>query len=248
MELPNLFFNEKEKIYFYVNYNNAVVCNICKKKITSSLVYHLIWMRKRSYARIYHINCLGNVHVMGFVDEFKTCVLVKDIPNDSLPVFERRPSFVNKSELNTFQVSEIVKNSEAEIKDRTRIAKNKSQSIMPEFERNLLSFKKREEELGNSFFICRDIVRDKQLQLEYESREKSDDIKEAVQNIANKWKSAKNKEDKPKRELFYNEEPQPPLINEVEFIDNFYSVIKESKLLLSWQEEKNLLSDESDKV
>ena len=202
-------------------------------------------MKRASSVRLYHLNCLEKVHVFGFVDEFKTCALVNEIPKDSLPVFERRPSFVNKNELNTFQVSDILKNSQAEIKDRTRISKDPNQSIMPEYNQHYLLLQKKDEELGNSFFISKDIIKDKQLQIET-SNEDKDDTNKVIEEIINKDKQKKKKElseNKPKRELVYKEELDKDPIDELEFIDNFYSTLKQSKILLPSQEKKILSYD-----
>ena len=247
MELPRLFFNEKEKVYVYVDYNDNIICNVCDKEINSSLIYHVAWLKKKkSQVKLYHISCLESVSTRGFADEFKTCVLAKEVPKDALPVFERQPSFSHKGGLNTFQVSEICKNSEAEIKDRTRIARNPNQSIMPEYERNVLMFKKREEELGHSLFIWDDILADNRKQLRQEQKDdKNMSPQEVVNDIVNRDNKAKKSEIKLKRELFYKNEIIPPEMKTSIFIEEFYSVVKESKLLLPGQEERELLSDSS---
>ena len=117
---------------------------------------------------------------------------------------------------------------------------------MPEYERNVLMFKKREEELGHSLFIWDDILADNRKQLRQEQKDdKNMSPQEVVNDIVNRDKKAKKSEIKLKRELFYKNEIIPPEMKTSIFIEEFYSVVKESKLLLPGQEERELLSDSS---
>lgn len=172
MEKQKLFFSKKENVYYYVTYGELPSCEICHKEIDRILVYHTSWRKRSEEIRTYHIKCYHKIIPRGSIDEFKTCVVVDEMPEDIHPVFERRPVLANSGGSSTFEVFKLVKGSEAEIKDRTKFARDHGQWSFPCYKKNLKMFEQKEEELGFSGFILKDIQRDKIMQIEHENKRK----------------------------------------------------------------------------
>ncbi|HIG92783.1 TPA: hypothetical protein HA234_01135 [Candidatus Woesearchaeota archaeon] len=227
-----LFYSEKNEVYFYVTEGKFSLCKVCLKEIDKNLVYHTVWTKKNAEIRTYHVRCFEKIHNRGYIDEFKTCVVIDTIPEDSLPVFERRPALTNKNDLSTFNVSEITKNSEAQIIDRTKISKDPNQSKTIDFERNVLTYRKREEELGDSIFITYDKLRDKfQITKEHLKEEDNKDlsVKEKIEKDAQKINQKNEKN--PERKRLYADNISPEANREL-----FFENLKKLEILLPGQE------------
>ncbi len=253
MDTQKLFYLKKSEVYFYVASGDLPLCPACQKEIDKNLVYHTVWNKKEDDVRTYHVSCFKKIHPRGYVDEFKTCVVVNEIPEDSLPIFERRPSLINKNGLNTFNVSEITKGSEAQIIDRTRIANDPHQSKMLDFEQNLVEFEKREEELGDSLFIVNDKFKD-----EFQITKKDNfdatpennanlspgkNLKESVAKVINKLEEKKKTVI---RKRFYTGDLPKALDLEI-FMGVFFENLRKSVILLPGQEPLKKLSSENSK-
>lgn len=176
MENQRIFFSKKNNIYYYVTYGEFPNCNICHKEISRTLVYHTSWRKNSEEIRTYHIGCYQKISSRGLVDEFKTCAVIEQMPEEAHPVFERTPVLANANGASTFEVSKILKGSEAEVKDKTRVSKNQKQYLDPYYEKNQKMFKKKEEELGHSIFLLQDLRRDELLQIEHEKKKKERQI------------------------------------------------------------------------
>ena len=183
MENQRIFFSKKENVYYYVTYGEFPNCNACHKEVNRTLVYHTSWRKSGDEVRMYHIGCYQKISLRGVIDEFKTCVVTDKMPEEAHPVFERSPSLANSSGASTFEVSKILKGSEAEVKDRTKLAKDPNHCIEMHYEKNLKMFKKKEEELGYSNFLLQDLRRDELLQIEHENKRTENQINCKVTNI-----------------------------------------------------------------
>lgn len=176
MEKQKLFFSKKEKVYYYVTYGELSICDICDEEIDKILVYHASWRKRSAEIRTYHIKCYQKIFSRGHIDEFKTCVVIDEMPEDIHPIFERKPALANSAGTGIFETHKFKKGSEAEIKDRTRIAKDPHQSFSPNYNKNLKMFEKKEEEQGDSIFLLQDKQRDKFMQVEDEKKRKETQI------------------------------------------------------------------------
>lgn len=223
MQALKLFYCPKREVYFYVTEGNMPLCDACKEEITANLVYHTIWTKKRDDIRTYHLGCHEKIQPRGLADEFKICVVVDKAPEDTLPVFERKPHLTSGKGDSVFDIHKILKGSEAKIIDRTRISKDPNQSRTIDFEKNLIEFQKRDELLGPSFFIAVDMVTDER------NQNREDD---SINNII-KGNDRKEK----KRERVYKDD----LPKDVD-IHSFFKEIKESQILLPGQEPEEILS------
>lgn len=172
MEKQKLFFSKKENIYYYITYGELPACDICHEEIDRILVYHTSWRKRSEEIRAYHIRCYHKIIPRGFIDEFKTCVVVDEMPEDIHPVFERKPVLANSAGSSTFEVFKLLKGSEAEIKDRTKFARDPDQCFFPDYKKNLKMFEQKEEELGPSRFILKDLQRDQIMQIKHEKERK----------------------------------------------------------------------------
>jgi len=176
MEGQRIFFSKKEGVYYYVTYGNYPLCGACNEEINKTLVYQTIWMKRSEDIKTYHVLCFKKIQLRGYIDELKTCVVVEEIPDDVLPIFERRPTLANISGSNTSEVFKILKGSEAEVKDRTKISRNQTQYQSIGYQENLNRFKKRDEELGLSGPLLSDIRKDEIMQKKNEYKRKYDFI------------------------------------------------------------------------
>lgn len=213
----NLYYSTEKGCYFFHLQEEHPLCSKCKGEINATLIYHTIWSKNYDKVLMYCLKCIQNISLRGLVDELKYCVIASKLPSDALPIFERRPSLMHKGGLSTFQVSEIIKNSEGDIIDRAIVSKDPNQSVMAGVERNLINFQKREEELGYSVFLLQDLARDELKQLEEQKKENS------LQNAAAKY----NGEEKIKRKKAYEEELP---IEEVDK-EQFFEALQNSAIL-----------------
>ncbi len=206
MEKQKLFFSKKENIYYYVTYGELPACEICHEEIDRILVYHTSWRKRSEELRMYHIKCYHKIIPRGFIDEFKTCVVVDEMPEDIHPVFERRPVLANSTGSSTFDVFKLVKGSEAEIKDRTKFARDHDQCFFPHYKKNLKMFEQKEEELGPSCFILKDMQRDRIIQIAHEKKRKENLITCKVLQVKDDCIKVKTNED---AELEINKDELP---------------------------------------
>jgi len=175
MENQRIFFSKKENVYYYVTYGEFPNCNACHKEVNRTLVYHTSWRKSGDEVRIYHIGCYQKISLRGVIDEFKTCVVTDKMPEEAHPVFERSPSLANSNGASTFEVSKILRGSEAEVKDRAKVSKDPGQYIDPHYQKNLKMFEKKEKELGYSAFLLQELKRDEIMQIEHQKK-KEDQI------------------------------------------------------------------------
>ncbi|PIN74109.1 hypothetical protein COV20_00650 [Candidatus Woesearchaeota archaeon CG10_big_fil_rev_8_21_14_0_10_45_16] len=231
---PMLFYDKKQEVYFFIA-DEPVHCYSCRSQITANLVYQTIWRKSSEQIRTYCLRCLDRITVLGDTDEFKMCVVSSRQPSEALPVFERRPPLGGKGDCNTFNVIQIMKGSDAEVDDQTFISRDPNQSMMLDFERNILQFQKRDESLGVSAFIIQDIQKDENLS--------KLPVEDELQKVANKVGKKKKPVERPR--VYEQSSPAIDTKQELEILDAFFKATLNSKLLLP-EHEKPLLTNDSE--
>lgn len=246
MEGQRIFFSEKEGVYYYVTYGDSPSCDVCNEEINRVLVYQTIWMKKSEDVKTHHVRCFKKIQHRGHVDEFKNCVVIEDVPEDVLPIFERRPTLTNRSGYNVSEVSKILKGSEAEIKDRTRISKDPSQYQTIGYEKNLISFKKRDEELGPSIFLLNDMARDEIKQLTCEHEKDENFISCTILKIEDVDIVERKKVYYEKKQEYQDENFDLIQKYKEEDVDNFFEKVRDSKILPAQADALELINCEID--
>lgn len=163
----NVYIDPMERIYYFVG---SAECKGCKQLIESNLILHIKWrQKKQSSKETYCWGCAEKIQDNELVTENYTCIITEEISSDFVPIFFLPPSLINKNDFGVFNITEIMKGSEAEIIDRTRYAGRTDQhAALEEVKKNKLILEKRDLELGDSSFV----IRDQDLEAEQEFRKK----------------------------------------------------------------------------
>lgn len=115
-----LFYNTRQKAYFFVGRAN---CFHCKKDIFPITILRACWSKKGREMLHYHPECIkhfnDNRHILY---ESKNCLVSDVIPPNSTPILIRPPE-MSKGELSVFEASELKSDS---VVDRTVHANRQS--------------------------------------------------------------------------------------------------------------------------
>src|SRR3972149_10144476 len=104
MQPIELFFNHRQKMYFFVGRAN---CNHCKKDIFPVTILRLCWTKKGGDTLHYHPDCIEHFNSNKYIIfESKNCLVSDHIPPNCAPVLIRPPE-MSKGEMSVFEASEL---------------------------------------------------------------------------------------------------------------------------------------------
>lgn len=157
--MEKLFYDQKKEVYYYVYGEEIPTCNSCGKDLEDNCFYFTDWKykpRKVKDVKKNHLvcsNCTNKPELSGYIQEKKHCLVVSQLPlklmKQLILVPDNPPSLAqSKGNISVFQVEEIMKGSEAEIIDNTRLAGKQDYQGIEDYEKAQLQFQKREEELS----------------------------------------------------------------------------------------------------
>jgi len=144
-----LYFCKKNKSYYYIK-KDELSCNGCNKDIENILILHHSFTKKKFIEQTYCLDCIPKIKNKGIVDEFKTCIIINKEREDLIPCFINPPILTNFKGLSTFNITEILNNSEAQIIDYTLISGRKEQNSIDEYNQNMKLLEKRDEMLSQN--------------------------------------------------------------------------------------------------
>lgn len=128
----NIYFEPSEKQMYAEGF---YICQQCRTEITEQMFFKCYW-GKKSRIETYCIKCFDkfNDHY-SVVDECYP-VILDIIPETAIPILLQPPQLANKNGFTIFEVGNILKNSEAQIIDHTRLAGRIDRNAMLEVQKN----------------------------------------------------------------------------------------------------------------
>lgn len=133
-------------------------CETCSEIIKDIIIYNVTW-HKKTNIDTYCFGCFDKIKErISVVEETYTCILMEKVPDSAVPIYLQPPTLTNRKFMTVFQVGEIMKNSDAEIIDNTRLAGRKDVQGELDYNENKRLLNQRNKELEspvenvNSFF------------------------------------------------------------------------------------------------